>query len=186
MSKYLIPALGVLALAACGQQAQQQAQAPSPANVETPITTPVQASMTNAEFIQAALNADAFKIQASELAAQRAQRADVKELAVAVVAANRETTAELTTLAPTIQVTPQAAAAPENFADDLADLRTKNGAAFDDAYLDDQVEAHNEAIQLYERFISGGQAGPLKDWAQGQLADLRSQRDRVQALENAT
>lgn len=182
MSKYLIPALSVLALAACGQQAQQQAEAPPPAPVET--VTP--ASMTDAEFVQAALNADAFEIQSSQLAAQRGGRADVKALAATLVTENTAASQALTSLAPTLQITAPTPTVISDQADDLADLNTKNGEAFDDAYLDDQVEAHNNAIALYERYVAGAADGPLKQWAQTELAEMRTHRDQVQALENAT
>ncbi len=182
MSKYIIPALSVLALAACGQQAQQQAELPAPAPVET--ATP--AAMTDVEFMQAALNADAFEIQSSELAAQRASRADVKEVAATLVQENRAATTALTNLAPTVQAPALTPVVAEDQADDLADLQTKNGEAFDDAYLDDQVEAHNSTIALYERFIATAQPGPLKDWAQNTLTTMRTHRDRVQTLENAS
>jgi len=175
-------AAGALALAACGQQAQQQAELPAPAPVET--ATP--AGMTDAEFVQAALNADAFEIQSSQLAAQRADRADVKTLAATLVTENTAATQALTSLAPTLQITVPAPAVATDQADDLADLNTKTGEAFDDAYLDDQVEAHNNAIALYERYVASASEGPLKQWAQTELAEMRTHRDQVQALENAT
>jgi len=177
-----LSALGVLALAACGQQAQQQAELPAPAPIDT--VTPT--AMTDAEFVQAALNADAFEIQSSELAAERAGRADVKTLAATLVRENRDATSALAALAPTLQITPPTPAVASDQTDDLADLNTKTGEAFDDAYLDDQVEAHNNAIALYERYVAESAPGPLKDWAQAELAEMRTHRDQVQALENAT
>ncbi|HRE44466.1 MAG TPA: DUF4142 domain-containing protein [Terricaulis sp.] len=185
MSKYLVPALGVLALAACGQQAQQQAEAPT-APYETPVAAPASASMTPTEFVQAAANADAFKLQSSQLAATRAARADVKELAATIERESNAASQALAALAPTISVPAPQAMVTEDRTDDLADLRGKTGAEFDDAYLDDQVEAHNDAIQLYENYVRTAEAGPLRTWAESTLATLRTQRDRVQALENAT
>ncbi len=185
MSKYLVPALGVLALAACGQQAQQQAEAPL-APYETPVATPAATAMSATEFVQAAANADAFKLQSSQLAAQRAQRADVKELAATIEREANTAAQALAALAPTISVAAPQAVIAEDRADDLADLRGKRGEEFDDAYLDDQVEAHNDAIQLYENYVRTAEAGPLRSWAESTLATLRTQRDRVQALENAT
>ncbi|MCR6645321.1 MAG: DUF4142 domain-containing protein [Terricaulis sp.] len=186
MSKYLIPALGVLALAACGQQAQQQAEAPlETAPYETPVA-PAGASMTPTQFVQAAANADAFKVQSSQLAATRAARADVKELAATIERESNAASQALAALAPTISVPAPQATIAEDRTDDLTDLRGKTGAEFDDAYLDDQVEAHNDAIQLYENYVRTAEAGPLRTWAESTLATLRTQRDRVQALENAT
>lgn len=185
MSKYLVPALGVLALAACGQQAQQQAQAPH-TPYEAPAAAPAEAGMSDVQFVQAAANADAFRIQSSQLAAAQAQRADVKELAALIEREAASASEALASLAPTISVpAPQAMVAADR-ADDLADLRGKSGEEFDDAYLDDQVEAHNDAVQLYENYVRSAQTGPLRTWAETTLATLRTHRDRVQALANAT
>ncbi len=185
MSKYLIPALGALALAACGQQASTETQTSTTAETTTPAAVQP-AAMTDAEFVQTVANSDAYEIQSSELAAQRGARADVKEFATMMVRDHRATTQELTTLAPTLNMaapTPQLSADMTN---DLNRMRGLSGEAFDDAYLDEQVEAHNSAVSTFERYIQGAQPGPLRDWAQTTLPKLRAHQEHVQRLENAT
>jgi putative membrane protein len=185
MYKYLIPALGALALAACGQQATTESQTSTTAETNQPeMAQP--AAMTDAEFVQAAANSDAYEIQSSELAAQRAARADVKEFATMMIRDHRATTQELTALAPQLNMaapTPQLASAETN---DLNRLRGLSGEAFDDAYLDEQVEAHEAAVNTFERYIQGSSPGPLRDWAQTTLPKLRTHLEHVQRLENAT
>lgn len=184
MYKHLIPALGALALAACGQQATTEA----PQNTaETAAPAPVlPAAMTDAEFVQAAANTDAFEIQSSELAAERAARQDVKDFAGMMVRDHRATTQELATLAPRLNMPVPAPQLAADMTGDLNRMRGLSGEAFDDAYLDEQVEAHNNAIGTFERYIQGASAGPLRDWAQATLPKLRTHRDNVQRLENAT
>ena len=177
-------AAGALVLAACGQQTTTTETAEVP-SAQTPApATP--AAMTDAEFVQAAANADAFEIQSSELAASRGARADVKAFASMMVRDHRATTEELTALAPRINLTAPTAQLDGAQTATLESLRGKTGEAFDDAYLDAQVEAHENAVRAFESFVAAAQAGPLRDWANATLPKLRTHLSAVQALENQT
>lgn len=184
MTRYLLIAASALALTACGQRTTTET-AEAPAAQQTPIA-PQTAAMSAAEFVQTAAASDAFEIQSSELAAQRAARQNVKSFAADMVTAHRQTTQQLTQLtsannmpAPTPQLNATQQASLDN-------LRGKNGADFDDAYLDAQVQAHENAVRMFEQYATNGEAGPLRDWAQSTLPHLRDHLQRVQALENAT
>src|SRR5690606_12622438 len=170
MIKHLMLAANALALAACGQQATTDA--PETTTSEGPAQTEV-AAMSDAEFAQQVANSDAFEIQSSELAATRAQRQDVKDFAAMMVADHRTTTQQLTSLAPQANVappSPQLDAAKQGRIDAL---QGQSGEAFDDAYLDAQVAAHQEAVSLFERYVASAAAGPLRDWANTTLPKLR-------------
>jgi putative membrane protein len=103
-----------------------------------------------------------------------------------MVSAHRQTTQELTQLtsannlpapSPQLNATQQAS---------LNSLRNLSGEAFDDAYLDAQVAAHENAVRTFEQFAANGEAGPLRDWAQRTLPNLRQHLEHTQGLENAT
>lgn len=102
MNKHVMLAVSALTLmtAACGQQAQQAETAPA----ETTVAQ-APAAMTDAEFIAAAANADHYEIQLSQLAADRAARADVKQLAATLVRDHTATSEQLTALASAAGVT---------------------------------------------------------------------------------
>lgn len=180
--RYVLIAASALALAACGQQATTEtAETPQ---TDQPVTQ--QAAMSAADFIQTVATSDAFEIQSSELAAQRGARQDVKDFAAQMVTAHRQTTQELTQLttanslsAPTPQLNATQQASLDN-------LRGRNGEGFDDAYLDAQVAAHENAVRTFEQYASAGEAGPLRDWAQRTLPGLRQHLEHAQGLENAT
>lgn len=182
MQRYLLIAASALALAACGQQTTTE-------TTETPAAEPpaaMQAAMSATDFIQTVAASDAFEIQSSELAAQRGARQDVKDLASQMVTAHRQTTQELTQLtsanglpAPTPQLNATQQASLDN-------LRNQTAEAFDDAYLDAQVAAHENAVRTFEQYASAGEAGPLRDWAQRTLPNLREHLTHAQGLENAT
>ena len=181
MRRYFLIAASAFALSACGQQATTEtAEAPA----EAPATQ--QAAMSAADFIQTVAASDAFEIQSSELAAQRAARQDVKELAAQMVTAHRQTTQELTQLTAANNLsapTPQLNAMQQT---SLDNLRNQTGNAFADAYLDAQVGAHENAVRAFEQYASAGEAGPLRDWAQRTLPALRQHLQHAQGLENAT
>jgi putative membrane protein len=180
MRRYLMIAASALALAACGQQATTEtAETP-----EAPATQ--QVTMSAADFIRTVAASDAFEIQSSELAGQRAVRQDVKDLAAQMVTAHRQTTQELTQLTTANSLaapTPQLNATQQT---SLSNLRNQSGQSFDEAYLDAQVAAHENAVRAFEEYASAGEAGPLRDWAQRTLPNLRQHLEHAQGLENAT
>jgi putative membrane protein len=184
MTKHTLLALGALALAACGQQAPttETAEAPTP---EAP-AMPTQAAMTDVQFIQAVANANEFEIQSSELAATRASLQQVKDFAAMMVRDHRAAAQELNTLAPSLNLTAPTPALDAMQQGKVDSLRAQSGEAFDDAYLDAQVEAHENTVRAFENYISGASAGPLRDWANATLPKLRTHLQNVQSLENAT
>lgn len=183
MSKHLLLAAGALALAACGQQAATDQ--PETTTVEGP-AAPQQAAMSDADFVRTVANSDAFEIQSSELASTRAGRQQVKDFAAMMVRDHGATTQQLTALAPTINLTPPAPVLDGEMQRKLDGLRGQNGEAFDDAYLDAQVTAHESAVRLFEQYVAGAQPGPLRDWANTTLPKLREHLQHAQGLENAT
>jgi putative membrane protein len=175
-------ALGALSLAACGQQAQQQAEAPQ---IETP-ATPAAVVMSDAEFVQAVADAHAFVVQSSELVAERAARQDVKNLAATLIEEHNASLAAMNGVVAGLSISAPAGALDAERTADVAEMRGLSGEAFDDEYLDDMTEQHSAAVSMFESYAQNAAPSPLRDWAQTTLATLRTHRDRVQTLENAT
>jgi putative membrane protein len=61
---------------------------------------------------------------------------------------------------------------------------SQTGAAFDKAYIDDQVKAHQDAIALFEKEASGGSDAELKAFAAKQLPGLRGHLKQAQDLQS--
>jgi putative membrane protein len=185
MLRTTLLATGALALAACGQQAAKTETAEAPSEMPS-AAAPTAPAVSDAEFVQAVANSDAFEIQSSELAATRATRQDVKNYATMMVRDHRATTSELTALAPRVNLTAPTAQLDASQTVKLDRLRGARGEEFDDDYLDAQVEAHENAVRAFETYIASAQPGPLRDWANATLPKLRTHLSQVQALENAT
>jgi putative membrane protein len=177
-----LSALGAMSLAACGQQAQQQAEAPQ---TETP-AAPTAVVMSDAEFVQSVADTHAFIVQSSELVAERAARQDVKDLAATLITDHNAALAALNGAVGTLNISAPAGSLNAERTADIAEMRDLSGQAFDDEYLDDMVAQHNAAVSRFESYAQNAAPGPLRDWAQTTLATLRTDRDRVQTLENAT
>jgi len=181
-TRFILAAAAAFALAACGQQATT-----TDTDLADDMTqTQPDMAAANMEFAQTAAAAGAFEVQSSQLAASRAQLQTVKDFAQRMItdhtAAGQQLTGVATAAgmtAPSPQLTDQQQAAINN-------LTSLNGEAFDDAYLDAQVEAHENAVSAFQTYLANAQAGPLRDWAQQTLPTLQQHLADVRALENAT
>jgi putative membrane protein len=181
MLKRIILVGALVALGACSQQTTT-----TEADVPSETAAPAVAAMSAAEFAQNVANSDAFEIQSSGLAAQRAARQEVKDFAATMVRDHTMTSEQLAVLAPQLNMTPPAPQLDGAKQGQIGALRGQNGAAFDDAYLDAQVAAHTDAVRMFEQFVASAEPGPLRDWANTTLPKLREHLTHVQQLENAT
>lgn len=181
MSRHLLlAAVGALALAACGQQATTTtAEGPPVSEPATP--APVQ--MSDADFVTAVGHATAFEIQSSQLAPRHASRADVKSFAAMMVRDHTAAGQQLAGLTPTLNLQAPPSDLDPAMTEQLNVLNSANGAAFDTAYINDQVTAHQQAVTLFENYVAGAPAGPLKDWASTTLPTLRTHLQNAQALQ---
>jgi putative membrane protein len=185
--RYILLALSAAALAACGQQMASTesttatdtmtAQAPMPAQ------TPAQPAMTDAQFVQNVVNATAFEVQSSQLAPRHAHAQAVKEFAARMVRDHTQAAAQLTALLPSLSITAPSPTLDTAQQTTLDALRTANGAAFDTAYASAQLQAHQQAVSLFENYSSTAAAGPLKDFANNTLPTLREHLSMAQGLQ---
>ncbi len=177
----LLGAVSALALAACGDRTTDTAT-PAPPPVDMPAAQPT-TMMSDSDFMAAVAASDAFEIQAAELAAQRASAANVKSFAERMRTDHTNTTRELTQLASTQSMAaPQATLTPQQNAN-LAALRNAEGATFDALYMQQQVDAHRQAVQMFETYSNNAADGPLKNWAQSTLPALRAHLEMAQEMQ---
>ncbi|MDR6955802.1 putative membrane protein [Ancylobacter sp. 3268] len=139
-------------------------------------------SPSTQDFVTEAAVSDMFEIQSSELALQRGDE-PTKVFATQMIAAHQKTTTELKSLlmSANIQVTPPAAL-DSSHQGKLDDLKKLQGSEFIDQYQEDQVDAHEAAVSLFERYAKEGDNPALKDWAGKTLPELRHHLDMAQKL----
>jgi putative membrane protein len=188
MKRMLI--LAALALAGCGQSPATQRESEAiTRTIPGPVTTtptPPAASIPAQRFAQQVANSNAFEMEASQVALQRAERAPVREFARSIAAEREASTRELAQIAPQVELatpTPKLDSAQQN---KLNSLRSAPNYEFDDAYLDQQVAQQREAVRTFEAFVNTAPESPLRQWAQQKLPKLQDRLARAEALEEAT
>jgi putative membrane protein len=183
-----LAASSLLVLAACSQEGKQDADnalsdtgnvfentATAAGNMVDNAALALTPTPTPQEFVDRAAKSDAFEIAAAELAATNALSAEVKDFAKTMITAHKESTAKIKAAAGA--ASPAITANAELTADqkeDLAELRALTGAKFDEEYIDGQVDAHEDALDLMRKYSADGGAASLKA-AASELAPIVEQ-----------
>ncbi|PSJ38470.1 DUF4142 domain-containing protein [Allosphingosinicella deserti] len=170
-------AASAIALAACGQKNENADVATANSGVtDTNVGLPadMNASSTAAvptggqAFANTAAASDAFEIATSQLAQEKAQSAAVKKFAGQMITAHTESTAKLKSvasgLATPITPDPTLTAQQQSVLDDL---RSKTGAAFDQAYVAGQQAGHQQTLDALNTYAANGDVAELKSFAAG-------------------
>ncbi|GEO04096.1 hypothetical protein AAE02nite_17600 [Adhaeribacter aerolatus] len=107
--------------------------------------------LTVQEFMQQAAASDMFEITTGGLAAQKGVMAEVKTFGAMLVTDHTKSSAELRTLATQKNVAlPNPVPLPADKQQKVTTLQGQNGSAFDRQFAQMQVDAHEEAIDLFE------------------------------------
>jgi putative membrane protein len=187
-----------LSLASCGQQAQNTAASATNGAMDTADTAGAMASNamvdvqqavtptpTGQEFVDRAAKSDAYEIAAAKIAQTSATSQAVKDFAAEMIKAHTESTAKMKAAAaaasPALNPNP---ALTEDQNEDLAELRAKKGREFDEAYVDDQVNAHQTALAMMRDYAEHGDVVSLKTTA-GEIAPVvQKHLDHAKTLDN--
>jgi putative membrane protein len=166
--------LGALALATAGPAAAETASQP------TAPTTP--------DFKQNAAFSGTFEVASARLALERSQNQGVKDFAQRMVTDHTAANEELivrTGLRP--DTLPGATGIPGGFvspeqAAHYQQLKDSQGADFDRTYLDQQVDAHRQAVTLFDNYAKYGDNWHMQKFAESTLPTLRTHLDHAQKL----
>jgi len=132
---------------------------------KTGINALVGASPSTADFVSQAGISDMFEIQSSKLAEERSDTG-TKAYAKQMIADHEKTTTEMKAM---VQVGKVQATLPTTLdsthLSKLDTLKGLRGDAFTKRYHNDQVKAHKDAVDLFQRYAKGGDNPELKAWA---------------------
>jgi putative membrane protein len=135
------------------------------------------------DFVKEVAISDMFEIQSSKLAQAKAHNPALKTFASQMVGDHEKTTTELKGMitSGSVKIDPPSALddAHKKKLDKLGGL---NGADFDKQYVSDQQSAHKDAVNLFERYASGGNQPDLKVWAGKTLPTLRHHKEMADNL----
>lgn len=135
------------------------------------------------DFILQASASDVFEIESSKLALQKGDDA-TKAFAQQMITDHEKTTAELKALLTSgkVQGNP-VTALTDDHKEEVDDLAKLEGAEFNEEYIDDQVEAHEDAVDLFKRYGQEGENADLKAWAAKTLPALEHHYKMAQDLD---
>lgn len=137
--------------------------------------------MAAQDFVNNAASGGMFEVQSSELALERSQNAGIQGFAQQMVADHTPNNEELKTIAEAEGLTvPTEIMGP--MAEHMEAVQAAEGEAFDAAYAEHQVAAHETAVELYQGYAEGGDNDALKAYAEKSLPVLQKHLEDAQGL----
>lgn len=150
-------------------------------NGTTVVRSGTELTRADHKFVKKANACGAYELAISRQASTQASNAQVREFASNVVRDHERINKELTTLAAR-----RGAVIPveHKHHDDVADLAKKTGNDYDEAYLEDIIDSHEDAIDLLEK-ASKSQDTDIAAFAVNHLPTLRDHLARAKQLDKA-
>ena len=182
----MMVAASVMALAtvACSRPETAASQA---VPAETPTTGPMETAVVDkgtTEFVEKTALSNMFEIEAGKLALERSKVQPVKDFAKMLVEAHTTAAGELQSLSASAAVTPPTALNNE-FTAKLEALRQAKVEDFDDVYIDQQTEAHENALSLVKDYAMNGKDVGLRAFAAKLAQIVDAHLIKVRALDKS-
>jgi len=177
----------LIAIPATASQAPAQPPATptvAPAQPDMPKAAAVTHASANADarFVMQAWEGGAIEVAKGKLAAQKGTHEAVKQFGQKMVDDHSKVNDELKSIAggKHITVADETPKSPAHAT--LAKLEKLEGAAFDRAYVEDQIRDHEKTIALFEREAKTGKDSELKAFAEKTLPALKEHLTMAQDL----
>ncbi len=174
-----------LGLAACGEPENPASEATTtPGTGDGAATDTAAVDDATRNFVEKAAISDMYEIESSRLALERSTVQPVKDFAQMMIDAHTATSAELTSL-----VSGAGVMAPTAMDNDhmgkLDELRNASAEDFDDKYIDQQTEAHENALDLLRDYSDDGQNTGLQAFAAKTAPAVEQHLQQVKALDDS-
>jgi putative membrane protein len=134
------------------------------------------------DFIKEAATSDMLEIEAAKIAQQKGN-ADEKKFAEAMITDHTKTSSELKGLVSGEMKSAIPSALDDASQKKLGKLRDAKPDDFAGEYDPMQVSAHEDAVDLFERYSKGGDDAKLKDWAGKTLPALQNHLEMARMLD---
>ncbi|MGO4573293.1 DUF4142 domain-containing protein [Microvirga sp. 2TAF3] len=138
-----------------------------------------------ADFVNKAAVSNMFEIQSSQLAQQKSQNDRVRQFAQRMVQDHTAATDKLKSTAQGIQGVTVPASLDQPHEQMMQTLQNASGAGFDRAYVQMQVTAHRDAVNLFDQYAQNEDNPQLKQFAQQTLPTLREHLQSVEQIQTA-
>ncbi len=187
-------AAAALSLAACskgGDQTNAPSAVTNAENAATPDANPASTDLSTTDvtkasnFVTLAASSDMFEVQSSKIALQRSTNPAVKKFAQMMIDAHTKTTATLKGLIAGQSNLSPPTALPSDLQGKLDTLGSVSPADFDKTYLDDQVDGHQSALNVMQRYAKDGDMEPIKKFAADTAPVVQQHLDKAKALRDS-
>ena len=187
-SALAVGAFGILA--ACSPKNEQTADTLTttpPAPAATPV--PAEAAWTDANVVDVLTVANQGEVDYSQIGAEKATRADVKKYAKLMVKEHGAMLDAVKSLATKLNVTPatneKATGLKEESTKDINDLNAKTvGKDFDNEFMEEQVDMHQETLDLLSDLDSRTTNADLKAAIAEARPKVQAHLDQAKALKD--
>jgi putative membrane protein len=178
----LIAGVCALALAACNKTPTETKGAATPAEqAATPDAHPAATVPTPPK----AAASDMFEVAAAKVALKRSTNPEVKKFAQMMIDAHTKSTAALKkALADSSSTVAPPAALPQDLQDKVDDLTKADAKDFDKKYADGQVDAHQSALNLMQRYAQDGDVPAIKAFAASTAPVVQEHLNMAEGLKN--
>lgn len=181
MPMLLAASVIALGLAACGGP---EPAASNAVPTETAADATPAIDQATVDFVQKASLSNMFEIEASKLALERSKVKEVKDFAQMLVDGHTASLAELTSLSSSAQVTPPTVL-DNHFNEQLTKLRDAKVEDFDDVYIDQQTEVHENSRDNLKSYSENGVDAGLRAFAAKTVPTVETHLETVRALDKS-
>jgi putative membrane protein len=149
---------------------------------KTGVNSVLGVSPSTPDFVKQVAISDMFEIQSNTLAESKGNAAE-KSFAAMMVKDHTKTNTELKAMVSSGKVKAELPAALDSAHQSKLDkLKEQSGADFSKNFNSVQVDAHKDAVDLFERYAKSGDNAELKDWAEKTLPALKHHFEMAQNL----
>ncbi|MER2298644.1 DUF4142 domain-containing protein [Pseudomonas promysalinigenes] len=140
----------------------------------------VQAASSN-DFVDAATEAGIAEVVTGKLALEKSQNADIKQFAQQMVTDHTKANQQLGEIARKLDISvPDEAALTDKVKKMILEWREES---FDRSYVNNQVDAHEKAVELFKKEASSSDKPELKAFASETLPTLEDHLKQAKALQ---
>ena len=178
--RHLIGTLAIAVLAACGGAADDKA-----GNAFLNGSARTEAAPTGEQYVALFAGAGLYVMEAAEMALEKSDSAEVRGLAQMILSDHQRLSSDLAAAAGR-EVVPPHVPSPVLDADQQAGmnrLSDATGAAFDRVWLEQQVQAHERALDTAIAYSRNGDAPALRRHAASTIAPMQAHLVRARRLE---
>lgn len=182
----MLLAASILALGFAACSPENPAAQAVPAEVATDgVTTETVADSAVVNFVEKATLANMFEVEAAKIALERTQVQSVRDFAQAMHDTHAAALKELGSLAAAAAVAPPVALDNDR-AGKLEALRNASAEDFDDVYIDQQTEAHENTLDLMKDYAANGRDSGLQAFAMKTAPTVEAHLAQVRALDDSS